>query len=266
MKKLWFVIAIISLIASCSYTVFAVITTIDSVDAPASVRQHCILVPKWWYIDSCPAYRQDLRELNQSLANQRSALLSSGVSVLRDGLESQRNTLIKERIILSKQWDAKAIFLHDYTSYLVALLFRDLLELRDHRQAVRDFFQKTYDTQDQSWLSLYSLSWYKASPRQYDTQLFLQIGVRNFSDTAISSIEDIYCFTTINEQDYIYPLGVRQTIDANTIVNLVVPLDVGTTPLTDLEKERKLFCTMVYTRDGQEVYSNWQSLKFTVNS
>ncbi len=88
--------------------------------------------------------------------------------------------------------------------------------------------------------------------------------MRNFSDKAISNIEDIYCFTTINEQDYIYPLGVRQTIDANTIANLVVPLDVGTTPLTDLEKERKLFCTIVYANDKQEVYSNRQSLDLRI--
>ena len=101
---------------------------------------------------------------------------------------------------------------------------------------------------------------------QYDKQIFLQIGVRNFTDKAISTIEDIYCFTTIDEQDYIYPLDVKQTIDANTIANLVVPLDVGTTPLTDLEKERKLFCTIVYTRDDQAVYSNWQSLMIRVQS
>lgn len=248
----------------CICSTFAVITDIDYVDAPASVRQHCILVPKWWYIDSCPTYRQDLRELNQSLSSKRSNLLSSGVSVLRDWLTNEKNTLIKERITLAQSKDEKKIFLNEYTSYIVSLLFRDLAEFRDHSQAVRDFFHKTYYNQDQSGLSLQSLSLYKNIARQYDKQLFLQIGVRNFTDKAISTIEDIYCFTTMNEQDYIYPLWVKQTIDANTIANLVIPLDVATTPLTDLEKERKLFCTIVYTRDGQEIYSNWKSLNLKI--
>ena len=264
MKKSLFTIVIISLILWSSYTTFAVMTDIDYVDAPASVRQHCILLPKWWYIDSCPAYRQDLRELNQSLATQRSALLSQSVGALRNGLDRQTTTLDQQHSTLVAQTDERSLFLNEYSTYLVKLLSRDLMDLRDHRQAVRDFFHQTYYIDDQSGLSLQSLSLYKNAIMQYDKQIVLQIGVRNFTDKAISTIEDIYCFTTIGEQDYIYPLGVRQTIDANTIANLVVPLNIGATPLTDLEKERKLFCTIVYTRDGQAVYSNWQSLTLRI--
>ena len=59
------------------------------------------------------------------------------------------------------------------------------------------------------------------------------MSIRNYTTNPIGNIEDLYCFSTINDQDYIYPMGIKTSFKENTITNLIVELTTGMSPLLD---------------------------------
>jgi hypothetical protein len=59
------------------------------------------------------------------------------------------------------------------------------------------------------------------------------VSVRNYTPNPLANIEDLYCFTTINDQDYIYPMGITTSFKENTITNLIVELKPTVSPLLE---------------------------------
>ncbi len=85
-------------------------------------------------------------------------------------------------------------------------------------------------------------------PQQYDKSAILQVSIRNYTNNPISNIEDLYCFSTINDQDYIYPMKIKTSFKENSITNLIVELQPEISPLLENSGEKKIACTLVYSQ------------------
>ena len=113
---------------------------------------------------------------------------------------------------------------------------------------VPQFFKTTYFNNDQSGLEISKLSLYTKKPERYNQNIVLQLSIRNFSPNQISNIEDIYCFSTLNNQDYIYPMNIKPSFTENSITNLIIELKAGISPLFEAIGKKKIACTLVYTQ------------------
>jgi hypothetical protein len=94
----------------------------------------------------------------------------------------------------------------------------------------------------------------------------LQVSIRNYTPNPISNVEDLYCFTTIDKTDYIYPIGIQPSFKENTVTNLIVELKPDTSGLLDSFWDKKIACTLVYSQNGQMKYSNRWTTSFIVKS
>lgn len=227
---------------------------------PDLLQQQCRLTPSG-LIDYCPEYWLALSELNRSLAQQRSespsqealiTLISDTLAQLRTESSAHHNTM-----------PAGQAFLHAYKEYIHEYFLSYLTTEKDD-DPVKSFWQQTYFDADQSGLGLLTLGLYKKHVNQYDTSMTLQIAVRNFTPNTINNIEDLYCFTTINDQDYIYPMNIQPTFQANSITNLIIDLKAGISPLFEKISQQKIACTLVYTQFGSKKYTNRTTLAFDI--
>lgn len=229
---------------------------------PASIQQNCLVTPEWG-IDYCPKHWEVLAEKNEKLANLRQSLANSwSLTQLTALLDNNIAGFIKKKVEMVRQEASSSdLFMLDYELY-ISKLFRHYIEWNsDSKQIVSSFFKRTYYNNDQSWLLISNIKLYKWV-NQYDKSITTQIKIRNYAQHTIDNIEDIYCFTTILSEDFIFPLGVQTVFAKNSITTLVVDIPTQTTDLLNSYGNKKLFCTLVYTQDNKEKYSNWWILDF----
>ncbi len=243
-----------------SLWIIGLVQAASSVRVPESIQNNCLLTNDKM-IDTCPSYRQDIRSANQQLYDLWETAEGSWSIVLYDLINDLKT---KYRIEKLKQTQELWEFMDDYRSYITQQFISYFDEHSNDKYIVKNFFKTSYFDIDQSGLSIAKMEFYTKNLQQYDSSVFLLISVRNFSQEQISNVEDIYCFSTISDRDYIYPLQVKPTFQANSIANLIVELKAGISPLLDKSGEKKLACTLVYTQWGQEKYTNWWTLQFDI--
>lgn len=156
------------------------------------------------------------------------------------------------------------LFLWDYEEYITNLFTKFFNDHTNKSNIVQDFFNTTYLDADQSGLAITNLSLYTKKPQQYDPSIMLQLSIRNFTQNQISNIEDVYCFSTINDKDYIYPMNIKPTFQGNTITNLIIELKAGISPLFEKIGQKNIACIVVYNQFNETKYSNWGKVSFVL--
>ena len=242
--------------------IVGIVQAASSVRVPESIQNHCLLTNDKM-IDTCPDFREDVRSANKQLHDLWKTAELSWSIVLYDVVKDLKT---KYRIEKLKQTQGIGEFIDDYRDYITQHFINYFDDHSNDKDIVNNFFKTTYFDLDQSGLSIAKMEFYTKNLQQYDTSVFLLISVRNFSQEQISNIEDIYCFSTISDNDYIYPLQVKPTFQANSISNLIVELKAGISPLLDKSGEKKLACTLVYTQWWEEKYTNWGTLQFDIKN
>lgn len=244
--------------------IFAQDKKTDTLPVPASVQTHCLLTQSWG-IEFCPKYRSQIRELNTKLYQERSNLEAQGtiklVEAIKNKLTNYKSpTALQQQSIL--EW--YPLFIYEYEFYLTALLHHIITSDMPIQKMVAWLFSMTYFDQDQSWLGIKEVKIYKWLPQQYDKSAILQVSIRNYTNNPISNIEDLYCFSTINDQDYIYPMKIKTSFKENSITNLIVELQPEISPLLENSGEKKIACTLVYSQFWQTKYTNRGKLSFII--
>ncbi len=237
----------------------------EVITIPTAIQENCILTESGT-IDFCPEYRSQVRDLNLKLASQRERAEWSGVvSLLEKTNKSLEKFRINQLLLIKDTLKGYPLFIHEYELYLTTL-FTQYIKLHsdENKKIVSSFFKTSYFDEDQSWLGISTVKLYKSLPGRYDDELILQIGIRNYTNNPISNIEDLYCFTTINNQDYIYPLSVSTSFKENTITNLIVGLKPTTSPLLENIGEKRIFCMLVYSQYWRTRYTGRGNLSFTL--
>ena len=201
----------------------------SSIRIPESIQKNCLLRGDN-LIDFCPEFRKDVRGVNQELHVLRESAEQSGSIALYDFVQNLKTTYRFEKL---KQTLGSGNLVDDYRDYINQQFIKYFDEHPNDKNLVKNFFKTTYFDQDQSGLGISKLEFYTKNLQQYDSSVFLVMSVRNFSKEQISNIEDIYCFSTIDQRDYIYPLQVKPTFQANSISNLILELKAGISPLLD---------------------------------
>ena len=239
----------------------SVLATVSSsedktVEIPPALKQNCILRPDG-LIDTCPVYRQVMRTRNRSLAQQRQQALDISPETLSTLLQQQIANQKKDKLNLLKNTPTTdTAVMIDYEQYIVRR-FRDYLAVTSSpSQAIRSFFSTTYFDEDQSGLGISKISLFRTIPNQYDDNIIAQISIRNYTTSSMDQIEDIYCFATIDGEDYIFPLGVQSILPKNSITNIVTSIPTKSSPFLDNYGEKSLYCMLVYTQDNIEKYTN----------
>ena len=231
---------------------------------PLSIKDNCLLTQEW-LIDECPAYREDLRDINHNLAESWIDAEHSGHTALLEYL----NQSIKDfgdPYTDSQEITEQDIFVNDYKLYITQQ-FRSFVENnRKESNLTEQFFEKSYFDLDQSGLAITRLGFYNdKTPRQYDPSLQLLLSLRNFSSQKIDT-QAIYCFSTTAGRDYMYPLVVQPQVDAHSINNLVLSIDLGIAPLLDKLEKKWLACIAYYYQDNTLKHTNRSTLSFELKS
>ena len=229
---------------------------------PTSVSQNC-LITQSGTIDFCPTYRNQIRDLNLKLSQQWTTIQSGWVISLLDNITNKLKALNSQsKKLTTNTLSGYSLFISEYEKYLTTLFASFIKKNLDNKYMVQSFFETTYFDQDQWGLWISEVKIYKWIPQQYDDSLLLQVSVRNYTNNPLANIEDLYCFSTINNQDYIYPMGIKTSFKENTITNLIVELKPGISPLLEQIWEKRIACTLVYSQVGQTKYTNRGKLSF----
>lgn len=263
MKYIQFLWIILAGFISFSPTLFA--QTENKITVPSSVQKNCLLTQSGT-IDFCPEYRAQVRDLNTKLFQQRTDAEIKGQITLYDFINTSIAWLRSESELQKKaELSWPSLFLLEYEEYITNLFTQYFNTNTNKPNLVKNFFTTTYFNQDQSWLWITSLHLFNnIIPLHYDTKAILQLSVRNFSPNQISNIEDIYCFSTINDQDYMYPMKIQQTFKENSITNLVLELKVWISPLFEKIGQKDIACTLVYTQFNETKYTNRGKISFVM--
>jgi hypothetical protein len=233
---------------------------------PTSLSQNCLLTQSGT-IDFCPTYRNQVRDLNLKLAQLRQRSEDRWAITLLETIETRLKSLRgQSNILLQKTLTGYPLFISEYESYITESIYTYIKQNPNDKNIVRSFFQNTYFDQDQSGLGISEIKLYKWSPRQYDTSLLLQVSIRNYTNNPLANIEDLYCFSTINDQDYIYPIGIKTSFKENTITNLIINLKPGISPLLEQAGDKKIACILVYSQISKIKYTNRSSLIFQIKN
>ncbi len=236
--------------------------TVQAQGVPTSISQHC-LITQSGTIDFCPQYWTQVRELNITLHQARWHHNAQWSSVLLNYLISQIAQFNSEAYVTKiSDSDGYQRFILEYERYITQMVY-DFLSTNPEA-TLQDFWKTTYFDAYQWGLAIQEVKLYAQQSERYDKTINLQISVRNFTPNQISQIEDIYCFATVNGQDYIYPLNTRTILKANTITNMIIPLKVWTTPLTEQIGTKNVACVIVYAQFNVLQYSNRSTLSFDV--
>lgn len=253
---MWWIIAIT--------IVFAQNTKEFEISVPSSVSQNCLLTSSGG-IDFCPQYRAQVRNLNTQLHQTRSHQILQGennlILYLNDKIAQSRSVEWQEKQILL-EWYQR--FIYDYERYIHELLYKFLQD--NINVWLWEFWKMTYFNDDQWWLHIHGIKIYGTEPERYDRDMTLQVSIRNFSNNLIGNIEDLYCFSTINNQDYIYPMNISTIFKPNTITNMIIKLDSSTSPLFERIGNQSIACTLVYEQFQLLKYTNRSTLSFLVGS
>lgn len=227
---------------------------------PKSIQASCLLTSDG-YIDTCPQYREIARNINYQLYKRRSESEQASLQDLFDQVQADA----KKPLQYNWSGDTREMFFaEDYTKYITDRFKLYLDHLSDHNTVVYNFFQETYFDADHSWLQIENMSLYSKYPQQYDRSVVIELAIRNYSTQHISDIEDLYCFTTLNDKDYIYPLNITPIIKSNSITNIIIEIFAGTSPLFEKVDTKKIACTMVYFQNETLQYTNRGTLQFNI--
>lgn len=258
-----YIIVFLSLLATgASGIAFAQQTTAATIQIPPSLSQNCLLTQSGT-IDFCPNYWSQISTLNTKLAQERSTLESEGVITLLDTINTKLKKMNSQNnVLLLNTLSGYPLFVAEYEQYITTLFHKYIKDHSEKIDIVWSFFETTYFDQDQSGLWISEVKVYNGIPKQYDKSLLLQVSIRNYTTNSIGNIEDLYCFSTINDQDYIYPMGIKTSFKENTITNLIVELTTGMSPLLDQLWNKDIACTLVYSQFGQTKYTNRGKLSF----
>lgn len=261
MKYLQFLWILLAGLVSISPILFAQNT---NTTVPTTVQNNCLLTQSGT-IDFCPEYRAEIRDINIKLFQKRTDAEIKWAINLYDTLNKDSASFQSEQYNNQKESLTGSVLLFlEYEKYLTTLFTQFFNTYTNEANLVERFFKTTYFKDDQSGLGITNLSLYTQNPQQYDQSIVLQLGVRNFSPNQISNIEDIYCFSTINNQDYIYPLNLKPTFQSNTITNLIIELNAGTSPLFEKIGQKNIACTLVYTQFNETKYTNRGKVIFDI--
>lgn len=236
----------------------------SKIQVPLSIQENCLLSPQG-LIDECPEYREDMREVNYELENSWKESQALGLQDLSEHI-TKDIARFKNPYDTSWQITTTELFLNDYRLYISQKFQEFIKKNPTQAQPVQAFFATTYFDQDQSWLSIVDLQFYNQTPTQYDQSIHLLLSLRNFSTQDIHTIQGIYCFSTSSGRDYMYVLDVQPKVDAQSINNLVVSLDLWISPLLDKLEKKWLACVVVYTQDSMPHYTNRSTLLFDLKN
>jgi hypothetical protein len=177
--------------------------------------------------------------------------------MLRTKLDKEISNQVKSKLALIRTTPSTSeLFIAEYGMYINKLLRIYIDQSDDPSQIVSSFFNNTYFDADQSGLGISKIKLYKNIPAQYDNELTISVDIRNYSLSTIDTIESLYCFSTTNGQDYIYPIPITNAFNKNSITTIVTPVSVKNSPLLDQYGTKRIYCTLVYTIGEQEYYTN----------
>ena len=212
-------------------------------------------------------YKKTVSSLSQELSISVQSIEHKFVILIPNCFNNTSIAWLRSESALQKKAELSwpSLFLREYEEYLTNLFTQYFNTNTNKPNLVKNFFTTTYFNQDQSWLWITSLHLFNnIIPLRYDTKAILQLSVRNFSPNQISNIEDIYCFSTINDQDYMYPMKIQQTFKENSITNLVLELKVWISPLFEKIGQKDIACTLVYTQFNETKYTNRGKISFVM--
>lgn len=263
MKYLQFLWIILAGFFSLSPTLFAQSET--TVAVPETIGKNCFLTQSG-AIEYCPEYRTQVRDTNTKLFQQRSDAETKGQISLYDYLNNAIASLRSEQSLIQKQsLSGTPLFLREYEEYLTNLFTQFFNNNTNTPNIVKKFFKTTYFNADQSGLGISNLSLYTKTPQRYDQSVILQLSVRNYSPNQMSNIEDVYCFTTLNNQDYIYPMNIKPVFKENSITNLIIELKAGISPLLEKIDTKNIACIVAYTQFNEKKYTNRWTVSFALD-
>ena len=236
----------------------------DSIPVPETVKKNCLLTQSV-AIDFCPEYRSQIRESNLKLSQKRTDAELKWQINLYDTVNADIASFRSEKWQETrKNLETKAAFLRDYEFYITNMFVKFFDNHTNEGNLVPQFFKTTYFNNDQSGLGISQLSLYTKKPERYNQNIVLQLSLRNFSPNQISNIEDVYCFSTLNNQDYIYPMNIKPSFSENSITNLIIELKAGISPLFETIGQKKIACTLVYNQFWETKYTNRWKLVFDI--
>ena len=263
MKYLCFLWLLLAGLFSLSPIIFAQSQT--TVTVPDIISKNCFMGQSG-AIEYCPEYRTQVRDTNTKLFQQRSDAEAKGQITLYDYLNNAIASLRSEQSLAHKQsLSGTPLFLREYEEYLTNLFTQFFNNNANTANIVKKFFKTTYFKSDQSGLGISNLSLYTKKPQRYDQSIILQLSVRNYSPNQMSNIEDVYCFTTLNNQDYIYPINIKPVFKENSITNLIIELKAGISPLLEKIDTKNIACTIAYTQFNEKKYTNRWTLSFALD-
>ncbi len=250
---------------------FCIPLVLFSQEKPSSLEQNCLFVDDV-YIDTCPKYRKQMQWINTMLYGVRNKQEQASESQ-QDHIFAINKFLIqlqtiKKWLFSQKQLTPQNIFLLDYMNYLTNLYKWEVQANSKIKWAIKELFTKTYFNTIQQGLVVHDVSLYgEMKAWLYDTKLTIEVSIRNFDSKAHTDIEDVYCFATVANKDYVYPLGMQwELIKANSITNVVWTLDIWEeNTLLDFPWQKKLYCMIVFTEQNQEKTSSFFPFSFTVS-
>ncbi len=234
----------------------------DPIAVPTTVQKNCLLTQSG-SIDTCPEYWWEIRDINIKLSQKWTDAELKWAINLYDTINADIASFRSEQALNHKKTlSGSALLFVEYEEYLTNLFTQFFNDHTNEPNLVQKFFKTTYFKDDQSGLGISKLSLYTKNPTKYDTSIILQLAIRNYSPNQISNIEDIYCFSTINDQDYIYPMNIKPIFQANTITNLIIELKAGISPLFEKIGQKNIACTLVYNQFWATKYTNRWTVSF----
>lgn len=235
-----------------------------------SIEQNCLL-KEWKYIDICPEKQKVISSVNKIMYDirtqeEKNVLWKNELIKLS---EDKKNILqlVDKKLFLDDIRTPDKVFILQYMMHLITLYIEELNAGWTVTGKVDKLFTKTYFDQDQSWLAITSITSQPNSQfiRQYDPYIALEINIRNYSKEIITEVEDIYCFATIWNKDYIFPLNVPINIfDSNSIKTININLNTEDHQILHKTWDQTLYCTMVYHQNDKEKIIPYVPFHFTI--
>ncbi len=270
-NKIWQKISnLMFFLVSLIFLFFSLNVFAKNIEIPKTIKDNCYLIQEK-YIDYCPKYRQDLKKINIklyeifNLAEKNSSTLSD-LNLKINKVFFKLNAMKKDMFV-HRKLNSKNMFLIDYMLYLTKLYKQELQNKIDFKWTIKELFQKTYFNQQQSWIVLQNISLFNSNqnPEVYDNELILKFKFRNYTDKNINNVEDIYCFATKDNKDFIFPLHWDWLIFPwNKITNIVWTLQIPANTIMDTPENKTLYCMMVYFDNNHEITTNFKKFTFDV--
>lgn len=235
-----------------------------------SLEKNCLFIENK-YIDTCPQQWKQIKIINKALYDIRASEeeLSLGKAEMIKKVTEMKTTLqqVDKKLFLSKQRTPQKTFFIQYMIHLIDLYKEELDQPWKLVGKVDTLFSKTYFDGNQEGIVITNIShqdpW--KTIRQYDTNIPIAVTIRNFSDTPINNIEDIYCFATVGKEDSIFPLTIpTNVLDSNRIETINTQLITQDKTLLENTGQKTIHCTMVYKENETEYYTPYKTFTFDV--